>query len=617
MKKPTYHFITRCSRLENLETVGTSIFNTNNSKFNKVWHILFDQSRVKEVSTNILKYLASVNAVIHYKENKGDYLHTSISEVVRTIQDGYVHIIDDDNILHPEYLQEVDALIKKDQKPLIYLYEQKVDGKDFTGLDVRPVGPNFLKVGGVDMAQFTSHSSLLTEDIPADYVGDGILLEKLYKESPENFKFIKKVLCYYNFLQVSKTEPTYHLPKVLLVGQDKSEQALVTSKHLEYWEDRLEVQNVISDEDISNRLIEFNPDAIISIGDTFNKFSGLCEKSLDARLRWIHLKDAEELTGDIAYNVAMNYILANNTSSLISFFTPTYNTGMKLWSTYNSLKYQTYINWEWVIVDDSSDNGYTYNIAKEIASVDERVKVYSFKEKSKGVIGESKYRAASLCRGEILAELDHDDVLLERMAEYLNEAQQAHPEVGFFYSDCIEVDENYKSLTYPEGFALGYGSYYDFEWRGTTFKVAKECNINPKTIRHIVSIPNHIRAWRRSTYFSIGGHNRRLTIADDYELIVRTFLNTTMCRIAYPGYIQFLYDNQQGTNTHNSTRADIQRRVWSISNFYNKDIAKRFEEFGVEDWAYKANPNYPISVESRYGKEEGAVNLQYDPTVKP
>lgn len=607
---PEFHLITRFSRVQNLDKVYDSIFNTNTEGYNIIWHLLFDASRVSELPLSTTTKLLDKGSRLYYKLNKSDYLHTSISEVISSIEDGYVHVIDDDNILHPELLPTISKEIEKNPDPTIYIYQQQVDGKDFTGLQVRPVGVEFLKVGGVDMAQFTAHSSLIKENIPADYVGDGILLEKLYKNNPENFKFIEKILCYYNYLQLPKQDPTYHLPRVLVLGKEDS--TLKTTKWTDFWDDRLVVSSSKDCKNITQTLVEFNPDAIVSVGESYNEFPQLSSKSLDTRSRWIHLQQQEDLTGDLAYNLAMTSMLQNDTSSLISFFTPTYNTGEKLWNTYNSLRAQSYPNWEWVVVDDSSDGGYTYNVAKSIANLDERVKLYSFKEKSKGNIGESKYRAASLCRGEILAELDHDDILLEKIAEYLNQAQQEYPEVGFFYSDCIEVNEQKESLTYPEGFAFGYGSYYDFKWKGKIYKVAKECNINPKTIRHIVSVPNHIRAWRRLAYFQIGGHNRRLSIADDYELIVRTFLNTTMCRIPYPGYMQFIYENEKGTNTHNSTRADIQRRVWSISNFYNEQIVKRFKELGVQDWAYQENPQSPTWAESRYGDQEGAVNLLYD-----
>lgn len=82
-----------------------------------------------------------------------------------------------------------------------------------------------------------------------------------------------------------------------------------------------------------------------------------------------------------------------------------------------------------------------------------------------------------------------------------------------------------------------------------------------------------------------------------------------MCRIPYPGYLQLIYDNPTGTNTHNATRKDIQRRVWSIANFYNEKIRDRFSELGVEDWAYKENPIHPTYAKSRFGEKEGVVNF--------
>jgi hypothetical protein len=145
---------------------------------------------------------------------------------------------------------------------------------------------------------------------------------------------------------------------------------------------------------------------------------------------------------------------------------------------------------------------------------------------------------------------------------------------------------------YGENFAFGYGSYYQTEYEGVVYQVAKTPDINPKTIRHIVGVPNHLRSWKKSFYMSIGGHNRRLTIADDYELIVRTFLKGKMVRIPKMCYLQHYHNS----NTQDATRADIQRRVRSIASYYNEQIKKRFEELGMKDWAYEANPVNPLLV---------------------
>jgi hypothetical protein len=192
------------------------------------------------------------------------------------------------------------------------------------------------------------------------------------------------------------------------------------------------------------------------------------------------------------------------------------------------------------------------------------------------------------------------------------EAFKKYPDAKFVYSDCAEIWENHSSITYGEGFAYGYGSYRDEVYNGITYKAMNTANLNPKTIRHIVGVPNHFRAWDRKFYMSIGGHNRRLTIADDYELIVRTFLKTKMVRIPKMLYLQFYHSN----NTQDKTRADIQRRVRSIREFYNDKIHQRFIELGLKDWAYDYNPYDPLSCESRFGREENAVNYIFSDEIK-
>jgi len=363
-------------------------------------------------------------------------------------------------------------------------------------------------------------------------------------------------------------------------------------------------------------LAEFKPDSIITIGDSFEDFPNLAAMPLQFRRKWMNINNNNNISdfGNIAYKVSENAMLDPNNMDdhdLISFTTPIYNIGENLWKTYESVARQTYANWEWVLMNDSTDGGKTLKVAEEIAKHDPRVKVYDFREKSGGVIGEVKWRANSMSRGYIIAELDHDDLLVESCAEDLHKAAQKHPECGFFYGDTAEVTEEWENNMYGPGFALGYGNYRKEEYKGRMLTPANQQNINPKTIRHIVGVPNHIRAWRRSTYFEIGGHNRSLTVVDDYELIVRTFLKTIMCKIPKLSYIQFLYSNEGHRNTHDLSRADIQRRTRTIADYYNIQIKERFEELGIHDWAYEENPNYPIHAESRFGKEEGVANITY------
>jgi O-antigen biosynthesis protein len=146
-------------------------------------------------------------------------------------------------------------------------------------------------------------------------------------------------------------------------------------------------------------LTTFKPDSILTVGKHFSEFPNLATQPLEVRKKWLNVEKDEAENGDIAYNVAMNQMLSASNNHLVSYFTPIYNTGNKLWNTFRSLLEQTYEDWEWVMVNDSSDGGKTLKIAEEIARRDPRVRVYDFREKTGGIIGESKYRAACLTRG--------------------------------------------------------------------------------------------------------------------------------------------------------------------------------------------------------------------------
>jgi hypothetical protein len=130
-------------------------------------------------------------------------------------------------------------------------------------------------------------------------------------------------------------------------------------------------------------------------------------------------------------------------------------------------------------------------------------------------------------------------------------------------------------------------------------------------------MPNHLRAWTRNAYFGAGAHGRRLSIMDDLDIIIRTFLSTKIVKIDWMCYWQFyfglFYDNQSGaTNTQNLVRQDIQRRARTISEFYNIEIKKRFEELGKKDWAWEQNPEDPRNVNPIHSEGENRVNYVLD-----
>jgi O-antigen biosynthesis protein len=241
----------------------------------------------------------------------------------------------------------------------------------------------------------------------------------------------------------------------------------------------------------------------------------------------------------------------------ISVITPTFNTPAKtLARTWASLKRQTFTDWEWVVWDDSTQPE-TWAQLYGFAS-DERYKLVAHKSHAhSGVIGSLKRRAFMAAEGEILVELDHDDELTPDALQKIYDAF-SDSEVGFVYSDWAEVFPDGSSKKYGDGWGFGFGETYWHEQRRVWCHGISE--ISGESIKHIVSVPNHVRAWRAYDYRAMGGHNPALPVADDYELIVRTYKQTCWKRIPELLYIQHVGEG----NTHVAKNALIQSLVAQI-----------------------------------------------------
>jgi len=307
-----------------------------------------------------------------------------------------------------------------------------------------------------------------------------------------------------------------------------------------------------------------------------------------------------------------------------SIFTPTYKTGERIFRTYEGLMKQIWTNWEWVVVDDSPDEE-TWEYLKEIADKDYRVKIHKVYPLTGGNVGLAKHRAAMLCDGDWVVELDHDDYLTNECLSTCNEAIKKYSDAGFLYSDvCEQYDD-------------GSPKYYDHDWSGNWY--AREDNffdfgyaghswvkvdgqdilahwypdINPLSIRFNISMPNHVRMWERNLYHKIGGHNKNTPVADDFEIIIRSFLNTRIIHVKKVLYIQ--YNNRSSTVDHNSV--DINRRARLIRDYYDEAIHDRILELGKMDWNWDEKLGHSQKLQNsvpirKYYDEEQILNYIYD-----
>ena len=267
---------------------------------------------------------------------------------------------------------------------------------------------------------------------------------------------------------------------------------------------------------------------------------------------------------------------------------------------------QTYNDWDWYILDDSS-NDETVEILKSFK--DERIKIIK-NISNHGNIGFNKHLIAMACDGDYLVEVDHDDELLPYCLEYLNMAFEKFPDSDFVYSDEIENIDGVPCI-YGEGWGWNEGSTRGEIVRDKYVEFSSVPEINPYSIRTIYSQPNHVRCWKKDFYHKIGGHDISFGVLDDMELLIRTFLNGKMTKINKVLYIQYEIGNRMegGENTQSKRFAEIQRTCRLLYEHYDKKIHDRILELGYKDIAWDENANRSILWKKHEPGQEIMSNL--------
>lgn len=300
---------------------------------------------------------------------------------------------------------------------------------------------------------------------------------------------------------------------------------------------------------------------LIVFGETKEEYCEDLSELLNSQIskRIIHISNFISVE---EFNVIVNSLYIDicsldrvNTRPDFSVFTPSFNSFEKILRAFNSLKSQTLTNWEWVIMDDSPDDKNFQYLRKHL-TIDSRIRLYRRFENN-GYIGNVKNEAVSLCRGQYVLELDHDDEILPFVLQESSELFNKNLEIGFIYMDFINIYENGNNFWYGNHLCKGYGSYYCQKYNDKWVYVYNTPNINNITLSHLVCCPNHPRIWRRDVLLKIGNYCEYLPICDDYEIILRTALNTKIAKIHKMGYIQYM--NEENNNFSLIRNAEINR----------------------------------------------------------
>lgn len=193
---------------------------------------------------------------------------------------------------------------------------------------------------------------------------------------------------------------------------------------------------------------------------------------------------------------------ATETLPQISFFMTVRNGERYVFQALESIKAQDVNCWEAVIVDDGSSDS-TVSILESFSAVDPR-----FRVEYTSWIGRGKAlnKAISLCRAEILTNLDADDLSHPQRARLLLSEMEQHPEFAVLAGRCQIIFEAQQPTWILDQQSIS--SYAD-----VTQQLARTNPIAHSTV-----------GVRRNVLMSVGGYDEERVSQFDYDLWVRLAL---------------------------------------------------------------------------------------------
>ncbi|MCF8218606.1 MAG: glycosyltransferase [Bacteroidales bacterium] len=139
---------------------------------------------------------------------------------------------------------------------------------------------------------------------------------------------------------------------------------------------------------------------------------------------------------------------------MISVVTPAYNAARFIQDTVESVRDQTYQDWEMLIVDDCSSDD-TVQVVKDLSGKDPRIRLFALEEN----VGAAEARNIAFrhAKGQYIAFLDSDDLWVpEKLEKQLRFLQQNNHAFTFTDYECITEDGSEVLYTVHAPAEIGY-----------------------------------------------------------------------------------------------------------------------------------------------------------------
>jgi O-antigen biosynthesis protein len=242
-------------------------------------------------------------------------------------------------------------------------------------------------------------------------------------------------------------------------------------------------------------------------------------------------------------------------SELLTVFTPSHHP-VFLTECFQSLQDQDFTDWEWVVLLNKGARW-------QLPCPDARVRIIVDDEVDG--VGAAKRRACAEARGEILVELDHDDLLAPHALRAVYEAFGDQPELALAYSHTAQILEDGSRDDTRFDLSAGW-EYREAVVNGRSVQYAVSLQPTPHNVSYIWFAPNHLRAFSREAYAESGGYDAERHVLDDQDLMCRLYQVGEFRLIDECLYLQRMHS--ANTQRDQETNAFIQTETVALYDRY-------------------------------------------------
>lgn len=258
------------------------------------------------------------------------------------------------------------------------------------------------------------------------------------------------------------------------------------------------------------------------------------------------------------------HALSASDKPTVSIILPTYNRAEFLPEAFESVKSQTYTNWELHVVDDGSTD-HTRTLVEQCAA-DLKQPVHYLWQQNQGAYG-ARNTGLDFARGLYIAFYDSDDLWLPHHLQHCVEALDAHPDVSWVFGATQIVDYATGQVLVPTTFHLD-GQLWPFMRLRTRasgdLRIVEDCRVLRYMILYEFYSGLQVSMLRRELFegrrFEAGNHNS--SSAEDQLFCLRSLLCGK--KIAYYDNIHMIYRIHESHASAAGSASNLERRELSL-----------------------------------------------------